>query len=235
MKLQFVALLILGPLAWSPVCADSPKGPSGFPTPEGLVACASGDKVAGAIARVAAELGGEFLGCFQSERAVEVSSTAKTALVPVEYAFAIALKGEGHTPADLDKMLSTVKEQWKDFDPLSKEFKEAYTARLNEMIKSSGLTPSPSLKSLKPVLISIDRPEVNYYSVTSIRTYSFQLSGDEIKLTKINSDAVVLRRSQLIRLTIQRTLSDPADVAQVQDEIAKWARETAQDSLPARP
>jgi hypothetical protein len=190
--------------------------------------------VADAEARVAAKLGGEFLGCFQSEQKLVAQSAAKVALMPVEYAFAIAVEGRGYTPADLDKLLSTVKEKWKGFDPLSKEYKETYTARLNDLIKGNGSTLSPTLISVKPVLVSIDQADSKYYCVTSIRTYVIELKGKQVTSTKVNSDAVVLRNSQLIRLTIQRVLSNPADVAQVQGEIADWAQATAQSTLPTR-
>jgi hypothetical protein len=60
--------------------------------------------------------------------------------------------------------------------------------------------------------------------VTSIRTYVVDLNGRRVTSTKVNSDGVALRGSQLVRLTIQRTLSDPNDVAQVESEMADWAR-----------
>jgi hypothetical protein len=231
-KLQFIGLLAFGLLAWGTACADAPNGSSGFPAPGGFKPCAPDSPLAIAEARIATKLGGEFLGCFQSERETMAPSSAKAAPTPVEYAFAIALQGGGHTPADLDNLLSTVKHQWKDFDPLSKEFKETYTARVNELIKGSGLTPSPTMVSEKPVLVSIDRAGDSYYSVTSLRTYTVELNGERVMVTKVNSGAVALRGSQLIRLTIQRTLSDPTDVTQVQGEITDWARATAQGVLP---
>jgi hypothetical protein len=234
-KLQFIGLLALGLLAWRPACADAPNGPREFPAPEGFKPCAPGNPLASAEAGVATKLGGEFLGCFQSERETTRPTAAKAAPMPVEYAFAIALQGGGHTPADLDNLLTTTRRQWKDFDPLSKEFKETYTARVNELIKGSGLLPSVTMVSVKPVLISIDRSVDNYYSVTSLRTYAVQVNGEPVALTRVNSDAVALQNSRLIRLTIQRTLSDPADVAQVQGEIDDWARAIAQGASPKAP
>jgi len=189
--------------------------------------CAPGDLVATAEAGVATKLGGEFLGCFQS--AIGVQSAAKAAQMPVEYAFAIALRSRVYTLGDLDNFLSKVKDQWKNFDPLSKDFKESYTNRLNNLIKENGPSPYPNIVSIKPILVSIERLDDIYYMVTSIRTYVLESNGKHVRLTKVNSDAVVLRNSQLIRLTIQRTLSDPADVAQVQGEIGDWARAVAKN------
>lgn len=228
----FIGLLILGLLAWMPVCANASTGSSGLPIPGNLKPCAPGSPVASVEGHVAAKLGGEFLGCFQSEQEITAPSATKGVRMPVEYAFAIAVQGGGYTPADLDKLLSTVKEQWNGFNPLSKEYKETYTARLNELIKGSGLVVSPTFIAIKPELVSIDRTDSNYYSVTSIRTYVLELNGERGTLTKVNSDAVVLQNSQLIRLTIQRALSNPADVADVQGQIVDWARAIAQSSLP---
>lgn len=191
---------------------DGATSAEALPTPRGLQPCASADPVARAEAGVAAKLGGAYLGCFKSEQP------------PVEYALAVALPDRGYKLADLDNMLSVVRQQWKDFDPLGKEFKDAYIARLNELIKSNGSEAPPSIISVKPTLVSIERGSGNYYTVTSIRTYVVDHNGSRITATKINSDAVVLRGSQLIRLTMQRPLSDSADVAQVEGEIADWAR-----------
>jgi hypothetical protein len=121
----------------------------------------------------------------------------------------MALRDRDYKVADLDNLLSTVKQQWKDFDPLSKEFKDSYTARLNALIKSSGSAAAPDVVSVKPVLVSIERGRSDYYTVTSIRTYVVDLNGRRVTSTKVNSDGVALRGSQLVRLTIQRTLSDP--------------------------
>jgi hypothetical protein len=234
-KLHLANLAIWGLLAGGTAFADMPPGSSGLPTPQGLQPCAPDDPAATLEARVAAKLGGEYLGCFRSERTVTPPGTVAVAPTPVEYAFRMAIQGRDYKLADLDNLLSTVKQQWKDFDPLSKEFKESYMARLNELIKGGNSTASQRIASVKPVLVSIDRGRDNYYSVTSIRTYVVDSNGGRVTLTKVNSDAVVLRGSQLIRLTIQRALTDPTDVAQVQGEIADWARATTQSFLPTAP
>jgi hypothetical protein len=226
-KPQFASLLTLGLLAWGAASADTPCD---FPAPPGLKPCAPGDRFALAEIRIAKTLGGEFLGCFQSGQEVMTPTAAQAVSTRGEYAFAISLRRVGFTTADLENLLATVKAQWKDFDPLSKEFKETYTARLNALIKGNGSTPSPTMISVKPVLVSIDQNDTRYYVVTSIRTYVLNLDGRQATVTKVNSDALALRGSQLIRLTIQRELRDPADVAQVQSEIEEWARATAQSS-----
>jgi hypothetical protein len=182
-------------------------------------------------ARVAAKLGGEFLGCFRSEQTIMVQGATKPVPVPLEYAFAMDVPGGPYTSADLDKLLSRVTEQWKDFEPLSKEF-ENYTARLNEVIKGAGASPSATVSSIKPVLVSIDRVGAKAHSVVSIRSYVLDTGGEQVSTTRVEAAAVVLRRSGLVRLTMLRALTDPSDVAQLQSEITEWAQATAASSYP---
>ncbi len=191
--------------------------------PKGLSPCAPGDPVAALETRVAASIGGQFLSCFHSEKRVEVPGATEPAPLPLEYAFAIGFAGESYTSADLDKLLSTVTAQWKDFQPLSKEFHDDYIARLNALIKGAG-EPSATISSIKPVLVSIDRLDAKSYSVISIRSYAFNENGRQLSTTKVNADAVVLRGHNLIRLTMQRPLTDVSDVAQLRAEISQWAR-----------
>ncbi len=132
-------------------------------------------------------------------------------------------------------MLSTVEDQWRAFDPLSKEFKEVYIARLNQLIRDTSSTPASTVTSIRPTLVSIDRVDRSYYVVTSIRSYAVNSNQLALTATRVNADALVLRGSRIVRLTIQRTLSDPADVAQVQSEIRTWAQAIAHGASPAKP
>ncbi len=99
-------------------------------------------------------------------------------------------------------------------------------ARVNELIKGAGAMATVS--SVKPVLVSIGRIGAKSFSVVSIRSYVLDASGEQVSLTKVNASADVLRGSRLVRLTVQRVLTDSSDVAQVQGEIAEWARATAE-------
>src|SRR5271165_152990 len=96
-----------------------------LPAPKGLSACAPSDPLAGVEASVAAKFGGTFLGCFKSDKTISVQGATKPVPVPFEFAFAFELPGP-FTLADLDKLLATGIEQWKDFEPLSKNW-ENYT------------------------------------------------------------------------------------------------------------
>lgn len=209
----------------STASAAPPTEPGEIPVPKGLQSCSSDDPVATAESRLATKLGGEYLGCFQSLRTADLS-VAPASTAPIEYAFALSLKGREYKLADLDSMLSTVRQQWNNFDPLSNEFKESYLARLNALIKDNGSTSSQGIASVAPILISIDRNSEYYYTVTSIRSYVVDVNGRQIKSTRVNADAIALRGSQIIRLTIQRTMGDADDVAKARAEIADWAQAT---------
>jgi hypothetical protein len=192
-----------------------------MPAPSGLTARLSDDPVATAEAQLAAKFGIEYLACFRSESTVAQSAAASS---PVEYAFADALPGDNHASADVERMLTIVKRQWKDFQPLSKEFKDTYIARLNSLIESNGSpAATPEFVSVQPILVSIT-PGANYYTVTSLRTYVIDTGSGRKIFTRVNADAIAFRRSRIIRLTIQRKLLDPSDVAQVQRDIAAWAQ-----------
>jgi hypothetical protein len=138
---------------------------SGLPAPKGLSACGPSDPLAVLEARVAAKVGGEFLGCFRSDKTITVQGATKPILVPFEFAIALDFPGP-YTLADLDKLLATGIEQWKGFEQLSKTW-ENYTARLNELIKSVGIG-SAAIASEKPVLVSIGQTGAKSFAVISI-------------------------------------------------------------------
>jgi cyanophycinase len=225
--LGIAGLLTLAPLPWPPhAYAQAPSG--GLPAPAGLSSCAPGNQT-DYLARVAAELHSEVLGCFLSEKMIMVQGAVTPVPMPLEFAFALNPTGGPYTSADLDRLLSKTIEQWKDFKPLSKEF-ENYTGRLNELIKGAGA--STTVSSVKPALVSIDRVGTNAYSVVSIRRYVLDVGGEQVNVTKVEASAVVLRGSALVRLTMQRVLTDASDVAQLQSEIAEWVRAIAATSSP---
>ena len=205
--------------------ADSETGGMQLAAPKGLSPCAPDDPVATMESRIAPSIGGQFVNCFHSEDRIKPPAGSTVAPVPLEYAFAIRLGRGPYTSANLDKLLATVTAQWKDFQPLSTEFRENYIARINALIKDSGET-SATIASIKPVLVSIERLDAKSYSVVSIRSYVFNEGSGQTRTTKVNADAVVLRGSDLIRLTMQRVLSKPADVDQLRGEISQWARAT---------
>ena len=223
MKLTFLAGMALSLLTWCATSGGTSAASLTLPTPEGLQPCSPADPVAITEARVATKIGAEFLSCFQSIR-VGTAPIDAVAKQPVEYAFALALPGQSYTGSDLAALLSKVKEQWRGFDPLSTEYKEAYVARLNALERDARSPNMPVTVSVKPVLVEIDKPNKNYYVVTSIRSYVLQADSRQISMIKVNSDAIVLLGSRLIRLTVQRTFSNRADIAQVQSQIDNWAR-----------
>jgi hypothetical protein len=140
-----VLLPVIGALIISvPLSGTAPanaQGTSGkLPAPKGLSSFAPSDSVAVSENRVTITLGSEFLSWFQSDKKIIVRGATKLVSVPLEYAIAIDLAGGPYTSADLDKLLSIVTEQWKDFQSLSKEFHENYIARPNELNKGADAT-----------------------------------------------------------------------------------------------
>ena len=216
-----IGILLLGTPLQGIAHADNEAETGDLVAPKGLVPCEPNDPLVAIETRVAGSIGGLFLSCFNSEKDIEVQG----ATAPLEYAFAIRIAGSGYTSADLDKLLSTVTAQWKDFQPLSKEFHNNYIARLNALIKGAD-EASATIASVKPVLVSIDRLDANSYSVISIRNYVFNENGRQVSTTKVNADAVVLRGQNFVRLTMQRMLTDVSDVSQLRTEISEWARAT---------
>jgi hypothetical protein len=166
-------------------------------------------------------LGGVFLGCFQSE---QVSRAQAATPVPIETALAVKLPGNGYDFRNLEELLSAIKDGWAKFSPLKDEFKETYRNRLNELIKQNGQEAPSSVSSIKEVLVSIEQPDRYYYVITSVKSYEIELNGKRVLSTIVHSGAVVLRGDDLIRLTVQQSLTDPADVPKVQSGISDWAR-----------
>lgn len=195
--------------------------------PEGLRSCPPGDPVATVEAGLATKLGGDFLGCFRSDSTVAATNPAPPATTPIEYAFALALHDHDYTESDIHELLSKIEQQWKDFKPLDGKLSAAYLARLNEIINGQRKESGADVKSVRPILVKIDGDHSRYYTVTSIRTYAVASGSANVTIAKVNADAVVLRDSKLVRLTIQRALIDSADVGRAQVEIDRWAKSIA--------
>jgi hypothetical protein len=74
--------------------------------------------------------------------------------------------------------------------------------------KGAGTSSAASVSSVKPVLVSIGRIAPKSVSVVSIRSYVLDASGEQVSLTKVNASADVLRGPKLVRLSVQRVLTD---------------------------
>ena len=140
-----------------------------------------------------------------------------------EYAFALAIHDREYSAADLHDLLSKVEQQWKGFEPVDGNLSDAYVSKLNGLIDEQRKDSGAGVQSVRPILVKIDHDHSNYYTVTSIRTYVVAANAARITATRVNADAVVLRDSRLLRLTIQRTLTGPADIARAEADIDRWA------------
>ena len=67
------------------------------PVPRGLNRCAADGPSASGMDRMVSSLGGRPLGCFQSGETTELHGSKKTYAVPVEYGFAVEIKGGPYT------------------------------------------------------------------------------------------------------------------------------------------
>ncbi|MGH8297778.1 MAG: hypothetical protein ACRES6_00670 [Steroidobacteraceae bacterium] len=179
---------------------------------------------------MAPRLGAEYIGCFKSRETTTLPGDAAQQPVPVEYAIALRISGGPFTLADMDLLLSRVREQWQNFKPLSREHGE-YVARLNAMIRGVDSKASPAaITSIKPALISIARLSPEAYLVLSVRHYASAGSAGTITSTKADGTAMVLQGTALVRLEMLRELRAPSDVDAVRKQITAWAREVAADA-----
>jgi hypothetical protein len=184
----------------------------GVPAPKGFDPCSPDDPVAALEKRIAPSLGMEFLDCFHSS-------------APDEYAFVHRVIGDKFSSADVEALRTKVAAQWKDFQPLSEEFHDKYIARLNAMISGANAPPA-TFATVKPVLVSMKSLDTKSYFVVSIRSYVFNTGKGQESAERVNADAIVLRGQRIIRLTMQRRLTEVADVDDIQAEIARWAKAT---------
>jgi hypothetical protein len=194
----------------SPRTGAAPIASESVPQPKGFDPCAPDDPVAALEKRIAPSLGAEFLGCFHSS-------------APDEYAFVHRVIGDKFTSADVEALRRKVADQWKNFQPLSEEFRDKYIARLNAMISAANASAG-TFAAVKPVLVSMKSLDSKSYSVISIRSYIFNTEKGQEYAERVNAAAIVLRGQQIIRLTMQRRLTEVADVDEVQTEIARWAK-----------
>lgn len=226
-SLGFICLCAMTAMVNGVSGANSQSPEAFLPAPAGLAACASDDLVAPIEKRLASRLGAKFVGCFKSEETTTLLGDGGKHPVPVEYAIAVRILGGPFSPANLDVLLSRVREQWKNFKPLSKEHGE-YVARLNSMIQNVDSKPHATpVASIKPVLISIDRLSPEAYVVLSVRHYAAAGDAGTIISTKADGTAMVLQGTRLMQLEIVHELRDPSDVDAVRQQIVAWAQEIA--------
>lgn len=175
--------------------------------------------------RIAPSIGAEYVACFASDEKIALHGTSKTLSVPIEHAVAMSVLGGPYSQEDLGTLLSKVRAQWKNFEPMSKEH-ENYLARLNSIISGPN-TRQASIESVKPILVSIDRMDNQSYVVISIRDYSIAVDGERVRSIKANAAAMVLQGTRLVRLEMSRELRAPSDVEDLRTQITAWSHKVA--------
>ncbi len=83
---------------------------------------------------------------------------------------------------------------------------------------------SATFATVKPVLVSMKSLDTKSYFVVSIRSFVLNTSKGQVNAEMVNADAIVLRGQRIIRLSMQRRLTEVADVDDFQAKIAKWAK-----------
>lgn len=214
-----VVTACLAAVAALPITAKA----AGFPMPRGLRPCPAGDRVASLESKLAKQIRGHLLGCFRTAATVALSPSPGSGFVPLEYGFAMRLPGGRYTPAAVHQLFLHTEAQWAGFKPLNGKLSRQYTDRLNAVIRGSASNGTQvSIKTIKPVLISIHRLGPSAYSVVSLRTYQFSAGNHSVRSVKIDADAVVLDHGRLVRLTLLREARSATDVRKAQSEMASW-------------
>jgi hypothetical protein len=221
LAIPFMALMLQLTIGRSHA-ADAP-GP--VPVPSGLSTCPPEGTSAADMERTTAMLHGQSLGCFQSSEMIELHGLKKNYAVPLEYAFAVEIKGGPYASKDVDKLMSDVAEGWKNSKPLSQDTRADYEKRLNGLTEKSAPngTPKPAESVNPPVLVSIEQLGAESFAVVSIRQRQVSLNGEFFNTTKTDAAAVVLKNGRLVRLSIERELRSKSDVSAAREEMADWA------------
>jgi hypothetical protein len=220
--------LTVATLAITSTVANAQSTGAVLPIPHGLNPCKVDDAVALAEKRVAPSIGAEYLACFLSSETVSLQATPRQVAVPAEYAIVLHLMGGPYGPKDIADLFSAQREQWKTSDtprPLSGD----YLTWLNSVINGTGSSQS-SIKVIKPVLVSIDSIDNRSYDTISIREYTIEAAGTNVRSIKASATAIVLQGSNLVRLEMIRELRAPADVDDIRAQIAAWSRAVAADA-----
>jgi hypothetical protein len=195
------------------------------PVPRGLGRCAADGPSASGMDRMVSALGGRPLGCFQSGETTELHGSKKTYAVPVEYGFAVEIKGGPYTTTDVNALMADVTDGWKNARPLSEDTRADYERRLDGLIEKGAPvgTPKPADSVNPSVLVSVEQLDPESFAVVAIRQRQVPLNGEFFSITKVDASAVVLSRGKMMRLSIARELRSGSDVTAAREEIADWA------------
>jgi hypothetical protein len=184
------------------------------PVPRGLTRCAADGPSASGMDRMVSTLGGRPLGCFQSGETTELHGSKKTYAVPVEYGFALEIKGGPYTATDVNALMADVIDGWKNAKPLSQDTREDYERRLDGLIEKGAPTS---------VLVSIEQLDPESFAVVAIRQRQVPVNGEFFNTTNVDASAVVLNHGKLVRLSIARELRSKSDATAAREEIVDWA------------
>jgi hypothetical protein len=219
-------------LLWTAACSHAaPDGgapartaaaaAAAVPVPRGLNKCAADGPSASGMDHMVSALGARPLGCFQSGETTELHGPKRTYAVPVEYGFAVEIKGGPYTATDVNALMADVVDGWKNAKPLSQDTRADYEQRLDGLIEKGAPTS---------VLVSIEQLDPESFAVVAIRQRPVPVSGEIFNTTNVDASAVVLNHGKLVRLSIARELRSRSDATAAREEIVDWAYAVANSS-----
>jgi hypothetical protein len=223
---SLVVLLFVGCATKPPVTSISSVATVAIPAPSGLRACAPSGLLAATIGKMVGQ-SGEFAGCFETDRRIQVHGVPHPVEQPLEYAFAISLAARSSGPfthEDIESNLARIKEEWKNYPPLWERRKAIYEERVATMVHESldPALPSVAISLEQPLLISIERVGEDSYAVVSIRRRKIAIDDNVAFSTAVDGTALTLIGGRLLRLSLVRELQSTGDVETLKHEVVGW-------------
>jgi hypothetical protein len=201
----------------------------GVSAPAGLRNCRSDDPILAVTQKMAASQSLEYLGCFLSDKTVELHGENKGVSHLLTYAYALKISPPGQTSGDLDALYNNIIMQWKNFKPLANDQLE-YENKISDLVEkiSPENAPKAKIALTTPVLVRIEKLNENSYLVISIRERKVAINSETYISTSIDGTAVLLREGTLVRLSLVRELQSKSDITTVDEAVRNWIRSESQ-------
>jgi hypothetical protein len=172
---------------------------------------------------------GEFAGCFETDRRIQVHGVPHAVGQPLEYAFAIRLAERSSGPfthEDIESNLARIKEEWKNYPPLWEQRKAIYEQQVASLVHESldPALPTVAISLEQPLLVSIERVGEDSYAVVSIRRRKITIDDNVAFSTAVDGTALTLIGGRLLRLSLVRELQSTDDVETLKHEVVGWIR-----------
>jgi hypothetical protein len=225
---SLIILLFVGCATKPPVTSISSVSTVAIPAPSGLRASAPNGLLAATIGKMVGQ-SGEFAGCFETDRRIQVQGVPHAVEQPLEYAFAVRLAARSSGPfthEDIESNLASIKEEWKNYPPLWEQRKAVVEQRVATLVHESldPVSPTVAISLEQPLLVSIERVGEDSYAVVSIRRRKIAIDDNVAFSTAVDGTALTLISGRLLRLSLVRELQSTGDVEMLNHEIVGWIR-----------